>query len=758
MPNPETPAAAPPSSNGANGASFIPPKIRNDRVKTPTLLQMEAVECGAAALGIVMRYHGLFLALEQLRLECGVSRDGSKASNVLRAARRFHLESKGYKHETAALYTMPKPLIIFWNFNHFLVLEGFKSGKVFLNDPAVGPRTITHDELDASFTGVVLEIKPGPEFKRGGDKPSLIPGLIRRLRGSRTALLYAVLTGLFLVVPGLVVPTFNRVFVDEFLVAGHHEWVRPLLLAMLLTAAMRMGLTWLQGHALLRFQTKLALTSSAKFFSHVLRLPVEFFAQRFAGEIGSRVQINDTVAQLLSGQLATTLLDGVVIIFYGALMFQYDAVLTLTCILLSLLNIVAVRLVSRSRVDGSRRLLQEHGKLMGTAMGGLQMIETLKATGGEDSFFGRWAGYQAKALKAKQALGLSGQIVNAVPPLLSTVTTTVVLGLGGFRVMNGFLTMGMLVAFQTLLSSFIRPINTFVGLGSQLQELEGDMNRLDDVLRYEQDPAYTRHQVDAGGKGTSNGGAVSVKESGLLNVIKLSGNVELRNVTFGYSKLEGPLIENFNLVIEPGKRVALCGGSGSGKSTVAKLVSGLYRPWSGEVLIDGVPREEIPPSLLTNSVGLVDQEIFLFEGTVRDNLGMWDTTIPETNITQAARDACIAEVIAARPDGFNSRVEEGGANFSGGQRQRLEIARALVGNPTFMILDEATSALDPATEKNIENNLRRRGCACLIVAHRLSTIRDCDEIIVMRRGKIVQRGTHDEMKQIDGPYSLLIQE
>ncbi len=743
MPDPASTTAAPNAKNGAPARR----KIRNDRVKTPTLLQMEAVECGAAALGIIMRHHGLYLALEQLRLECGVSRDGSKASNVLKAARRFKMESKGYKHETDALYSMPKPLIIFWNFNHFLVLEGFQGDKVFLNDPAVGPRTITHEELEASFTGVVMEVKPGPEFKPGGDKPSLIPGLLRRVRGSERTLFYAVLTGLFLVIPGLVVPTFNRIFVDEFLVAGHQEWVRPLLMAMVLTAAMRMGLTWLQGQVLLRYQTKLSLTSSAKFFAHVLRLPVEFFAQRFGGEIGSRVQINDTVAGLLSGQLASTLLDGVVIIFYAVLMFRYDVVLTLACIGLSLLNIVAVRLVSRSRVDGSRRLLQEHGKLMGTAMGGLQMIETLKATGGEDSFFGRWAGYQAKALKAKQALGLSGQIVSAVPPLLSTVTTTVVLGLGGFRVMNGYLTMGMLVAFQTLLSSFTRPINTFVGLGGQLQELEGDMNRLDDVLRYEEDPAYKLHS-----------GAAADTASRFQNVIKLSGHVELRDVTFGYSRLEGPLIENFNLVIEPGKRVALCGGSGSGKSTVAKLVSGLYRPWSGAVLIDGVPRDKIPPSLLTNSIGLVDQDIFLFEGTVRDNLGMWDTTIPETNITQAARDACIAEIIAARPEGFNSRVEEGGANFSGGQRQRVEIARALVGNPTFMIFDEATSALDPATEKKIENNLRRRGCACLIVAHRLSTIRDCDEIIVMRRGKIVQRGTHDEMKEVDGPYSLLIKE
>jgi ABC-type bacteriocin/lantibiotic exporter with double-glycine peptidase domain len=377
---------------------------------------------------------------------------------------------------------------------------------------------------------------------------------------------------------------------------------------------------------------------------------------------------------------------------------------------------------------------------MGTAMNGLKMIETLKATGGESEFFGRWSGYQSKALRADQTLGVLGEAISAVPPFVSTITTTVVLLFGGLKVMHGDLTVGMLVAYQTLVGSFTRPLNSFVSFSSSIQELEADMNRLDDVLRYPQDLQYRR--------------AAPAKDDG--KSVKLTGRVELRNITFGYSPLEAPLIENFNLLIKPGQRVALVGASGSGKSTVAKVVSGLYDPWEGEVLFDGVPRTEIPHALIANSVGLVDQDIFLFSGSIAENVTMWDATIPIKNVVEACRDAEIHEIIEARENGYTAIVGEGGGNFSGGQRQRLEIARALAGNPTILILDEATSALDPATEAILDDSLRRRGCTCIVVAHRLSTIRDADEIIVMERGKIVQRGTHDEMKDVEGPYKHLM--
>jgi NHLM bacteriocin system ABC transporter peptidase/ATP-binding protein len=714
------------------------------RVRAPTVLQMEAVECGAAALSILMRHHRLYLPLETLRVQCGVSRDGSKANNVLRAARKYGLEAKGYKYSIEQLMGLKMPVIIFWNFNHFLVLEGWKGNKVYLSDPASGPRSVSNEEFEGSYTGVVLCVEPGPDFKRGGDKPSFWVCLRPRLKGYHWSVLFVVLTGLFLVIPGLVVPAFTRVFIDDVVVGQKGDWVKPILLGLGLTTAVSMVLTYMQQYFLLRFQTKLALTTSLKFFRHVLHLPVEFFSQRFGGEIGSRVAINDKVAKVLSQQVATLLMQMVTCVFFAILMFQYDWLLALIAIGFALINVVAMRMVGRKRVDTSRRLLQERGKLMGTSMGGLQMIETLKATGGEAEFFSRWAGYQAKSLKAKQELGLFSQMLGVLPPLLTAGTTVGVLVVGGLRVIDGHLTMGMLVAFQTIVASFNRPISDFVNFGGQLQELQGDMNRLDDVQRYREDEMYAR--------------AEQPRPPELKEVVKLTGKLEIKNLSFGYSPLERPLIENFNLTIEPGQRVALVGGSGSGKSTVAKLVAGLYKPWTGEILFDGMPRDEIPPDLLNNSIGMVDQEIFLFQGTVRDNLTMWDNTIPDTNIFAALGDAAIADIVASRPGAENSAIAEGGSNFSGGQRQRLEIARALVGNPTFLILDEATSALDPMTEKEIDTNLRRRGCSSLTVAHRLSTIRDADEIIVMNRGNIVQRGTHEGMKNKEGVYKHLMKE
>jgi ABC-type bacteriocin/lantibiotic exporter with double-glycine peptidase domain len=453
------------------------------------------------------------------------------------------------------------------------------------------------------------------------------------------------------------------------------------------------------------------------------------------------VLINDKVAKVVSGKLATTVIDSTMTIFYAVLMCVYDVWLTVLVVAISMLNVAAVKLAARLRTDASRRLMQDQGKLMGTAMNGLQMIETIKATGSDSEFFARWAGYYAKTVNTEQFLQVLGQVAATVPPFVQTLSTATVLVVGGIKVMNGQLTVGMLVAYQTLLGSFMRPLTTFVQFGSTLQELTADMNRLDDVLRYPEDTQYeqTREALQYDPK-----------------TVKLSGRVELKDVTFGYSPLEPPLIDNFNLKVEPGRRVALVGGSGSGKSTVAKLISGLYEPWGGEVLFDDIPRKKVPRDLIVNSLAVVDQEVFLFGGTVGDNVTMWDGTIGAGRVATACRDAAIAEVIEAREDGYKSRVQEGGGNFSGGQCQRLEISRALVGDPTIVVLDEATSALDPTTELHIDDSMRRRGCTCVVIAHRLSTIRDADEIVVMERGKIVQRGTHEEMKDIDGPYKLLI--
>jgi NHLM bacteriocin system ABC transporter peptidase/ATP-binding protein len=701
---------------------------------------MEAVECGAAALGIILRHNNLWLPLEQLRLECGVGRDGSKASNLLKAARRFGMDGKGIRCELDALLRLKPPVILYWNFNHFLVYEGVSDGMVYLNDPATGPRRVTMEELEASFTGVVLVVEPGPNFTAGGEKPSLAAALRRRVSGFEIGLAFALLTGLLIIIPNIVNPAFTRVFIDEYLVGDKQDILRPLLSTMAVSILFMVLLIWLQRHFLLRLQTKLALTTSAKFFTHVIQLPMEFFSQRYAGEIGSRVLINDKVAKVLSDKMVTTALDMIALVFFAIVMIQYDPWLTLACVFFALFNLIGVKIVQRPRVDASFRVLQERGKMMGTSMNGVQMIETLKATGGENEFFSRWGGYQAKTISAEQEMDFYGQTLSAVPPFTKALISATILGFGGWRVMDGHLTIGLLVAFQSLMDGFTKPITSFVTFGNALQETGSDLNRLDDVLRYESDPSYRQTETDPR----------------LNSTIKLSGLLEVRNLTFGFNPLAPPLIDNLSFTVKPGQRVALVGGSGSGKSTVSKIVAGLFRPWSGEILLDGVSRDNIPRRLLHNSVAMVDQDIFMFEGTVRDNLTMWDSGIPDSHITQGCKDAAIADIIAARQGGLSSAVAEGGSNFSGGQRQRLEIARSLVNSPSFLILDEATSALDPSTEEQIDQNLRRRGCSCLIVAHRLSTIRDCDEIIVLEYGKVVERGTHESMKNAGGAYSKLI--
>jgi NHLM bacteriocin system ABC transporter peptidase/ATP-binding protein len=710
------------------------------RARTPTVLQMEAVECGAASLAMVLAYFGRFVPLEELRVQCGVSRDGSKANNILKAAREYGLNAKGFRKEPAQLRGMPVPMILHWNFNHFIVFEGFRRGRAYINDPAAGASAISEEELDQAFTGVALVFERTERFARGGEKASLFRALARRLTGSGPALAFVVIAGFALLVPGIVAPVFNKVFVDEVLIKGLTTWIKPLLWMMCVCALVTAALTWLQQTYLLRLESTMSLRMSSGFLWHVLRLPADFFAQRFAGDISHRVGINDRVARLLSGDLATTALNVTVIALYAAILFQYDALLSFVGTTTAVLNILALRYASHIRVSVNDRMLQDRGKLMGTAIGGLQTIDTLKATGSESDFFARWAGYQAKVVNSHQRLQFVTLVLAAIPPFLLALNNAVVLGLGGLRVMDGQLTMGMLIAFQALMTAFLSPVNKLVELGGTLQEVKGDMTRLDDVLRAPLDPPLGRAATPL------------VVDS----AAKLTGHLELRHVTFGYSRLEPPLIEDFSLTLKTGSRVALVGGSGSGKSTVTRLVGGLYEPWSGEILFDGKPRSGVPREVMTASLSVVDQDICLFEDTVAANVTLWDDTIAEVDLVRAATDACIHDDVTVRPGGYGGVVAEGGRNYSGGQRQRLEIARALASNPRIMLLDEATSALDPTTEQLIDENLRRRGCTCLIVAHRLSTIRDCDEIVVLSRGKIVQRGTHDTLIAMPGHYRDLI--
>jgi ATP-binding cassette, subfamily C, bacterial len=701
------------------------------------VLQMEAVECGAAALAIILAYFGRVVPLATLRRDCGVSRDGSKCSNILKAAQTHGLIAKAYKRDIAALKKSQYPYIVFWNFNHFLVVEGYRKGRVFLNDPAAGPRSVPIEEFDRSYTGVMMALLPGPEFKRGGAKPNLLLGLWKRLQCSLIPVFAAVCAALLLVAPGLAVPAMMAAFVDRVLVAGQSDWGRPLVLGMLIAALLRGLLGAIEFRILRRLQIRLAVANSGRFVKHLLALPASYYAQRYAGEVSSRIALNDNVAEVLSGRLATTSIDVLMMVFYLTVMWQFNRPLTLVAVSFAATNLVIMQWAARQRTEGNVRLSMAQGRAGGVGIAGLQSIRTLKASGLESDFFSRWAGFFANMYNSGQELNVANYYLGVVPPLLLALMTASVLLVGGFEVMHGRMSIGMLVAFQSLSASFLQPVNSLVGLGASLQALGGDLSRLDDVLS---------NPVPAG---PSLASAPDMP-------VRLRGHVEFRDVTFGYSPVAPPLISNLSFQVHPGQRIAFVGGSGSGKSTIVRLLAGLYAPLSGEVLFDGIPATSIPGEILANSMAMVDQDILLFKGSVRDNLTLWDATTPAASVSRACQDAEIESVIDALPEGYASELLEGAANLSGGQRQRLEIARALSTDPSILIMDEATSALDSETELAIDRNIRARGCTCFIVAHRLSTVRDSDEIIVLDQGRVAERGTHDELIRGNGPYARLL--
>jgi NHLM bacteriocin system ABC transporter peptidase/ATP-binding protein/NHLM bacteriocin system ABC transporter ATP-binding protein len=714
-------------------------------VKTPTVLQMESAECGAAALGIILEYHGRYVPLDILRDDCGVSRDGSNAFYIKEAARRYGLEVKAIRKPAGGLFTRQPPFIVLWQWNHFLVVEGKARSKIHLNDPACGRRTVGHEEFARSYSEIALTFTPGPDFQARGRRPSAIRGLARRLAGSKSALLFVILAGLALVIPTLVTAAYQRVFVDEILVQNHRDWLRPLLIAMALTALVRLAAVALQQVYLTRLETRLGLTESVRFLEHVLRLPVSFFQHRFAGDIVGRIMSSARVARLISGELATTAVSLLTLVFFVAAMLPQDAILTAVGVAIGSLNLLALRWFSRWRIDQNRSIEQIRGRLWAGVMWAIQIIETVKATGSESDLIVRWTGDQARVVTAEQQLGAYDSLLIAIPPLLSTLTTIVVLGLGGYHVSTGTLKIGALVAFQSLLASFNQPFRDLARLGAEVQELRADLDRIDDVRHHRIDPVLQPTSAS-----TEYMDTLARREQRKV-LPRLTGHLELRAVTFGYNRtVEEPLIKEFSLTVRPGQRIALVGSSGSGKTTLARLITGLYQPWSGAVLHDGRRIEEIPRELFVNSVALVDERIAMFQGSVRDNLTLWDERISSERLIQAGLGAAIHRDLLLRRGGYDAAVAEGARNFSGGQRQRLEIARSLVRDPSLLVLDEATSALDPRTESLVDDHLRRLGCTCLIIAHRLSTIRDCDEIIVLSGGRVVQRGTHDQLIRLEG--------
>ena len=729
------------TSRGASDKAASDPSKR--RVNTPIVLQMHASECGAACLGSILGYFGRWVPLTELREKCEVSRDGSSAASIVRASRHYGLECSGLSLRAHQLKKLELPLILFWQFSHFVVLEGFDGGSVHLNDPATGRRRLSTEEFNEGYSGIALRFKRGADFSPGGERPGLFGQLPTLFVGSWSALAGLIACGLILTLLALVVPASLSVFVDDVL-ENHGPW-GGLAAALLGGGVLVYILSLLKHRFLKRLAVRISVIGYSRGLSRLLRLPVEFFEHRLVGDLTDRVSSIDRIAKNLTDQFLVLIVDMAMSAVLLIAMFAFDVRLTLIVLTLALLHAVLAYGLSAHRAVRSQAMRREQGLLLGVGMQMLSHADNLRMTGSDDRFFSRWSGQQARELHARQLFSELGAVNSALPGLIAALRSAAILGVGGSLAMTGAMTLGTLVGFYILAEMFLAPIGRFLEFADKRQALETDLQRLEDISKAAEDPVFSRRSPESESIPTFNGR------------LQLAGQLELRNVTFGFNKSRPPLIKDFNLLIKPGQRVAVVGPSGSGKSTLARLVSGVYRPWSGEILFDGHQRDEIPEEVLRQSISMVDQESVLFSASLRDNITLWNPAVPDEAIFPATRDACIHEEILLRPHGYATLVEEGGVNFSGGQRQRLEIARALVGNPTVLILDEATSALDAATEEDVDDALRRRGVTCLIVAHRLSTVRDCDEIIVLNKGVEVQRGIHDELiADQDGTYYKLV--
>lgn len=705
-------------------------------LKTPTVLQMEAIECGAAALAIVASYYGLIKPLEHWRTVCGVSRDGVKAPDILKAARTHAMDAKGMKASAADLEALEAPLIIFWEFNHFLVLEGLDAEGAWLNDPATGPRRIDRETFERAYTGIALQVTPGDGFTPEGKPASLYNELADRLKGARLALGLTVLVGFLLTVPNLLVPTFNRVIADFFVLESHPDWYWPLVGSIAAVAAVQALLTWMQSHQLLRLDAKLALVGATGFFWHVLHLPVRYFAQRNASEVGSRVSLNDKVAGVVTTRLAGAALGVLTMIIYAIAMAQYNIGLTLLAIGFAAVNLLVLRFVQKIQVNGNRRLLVEEARYFALASKGLQTAEDLIASGGAERFTDRLMGLQSEVVNQQQWLGHARALLEALPGLLGTLGVVALILVGGLDVMDGTITVGMLIAFQMLMSLFAAPVNQLLSLGQDIQTTVGDMERLDDVMAQKRDDGLTDvpdHEFT-------------------LHAERLSGSLEVKDLSFSYSPITPPVLKGINFSAEPGECIALVGASGGGKSTLARLLAGLYQPTSGDILFDGMPQDEIGRHLHLSSLAYVDQEIRLFDGTVADNLTMSDAPVAPQVMIRATKAAAIHDIIMQRPGGLKAKVAADAKNFSGGERQRIEIARALVRSPSILVLDEATSALDADTEIKVIKALTAMGITIILVSHRLSALRHFDRILVLKDGEIADSGSFEILSNRPGPF------
>jgi len=710
-------------------------RIANIRVKTPVILQMEETECGAVALAIILAYHKKYVSMSELREACGVSRDGSRATNMLKAAQSYNLAAQAFSvDDWEAVFTMTLPCIVFWQFNHFIVVDGFRNNKIYINDPAMGPTILSPEQFSQGFTGVVLEFKPTELFKSSGKPPSLLAYIAKFLKYEKSTVSYILLVSILLVIPGILIPGFAKIFIDDVLIDRMHGWLIPLIIGMLITAILRSLCTWLEQYYLLRLKIKLFYSGTKSFLSHIFKLPLSFFAQRYSGDIEQRVEAYETLAQTLSNDMSSSLVSIIGMVFYAIVMLLISWPLALIGIFSAIVNALLMYYVSKKISVQSYQFVQALGKLKSMQINGLQIIETIKSSSADSIFFQHWAGLHARTINAKRIIAIYNMILQVIPQLSALLTTIAVLSLGAYLAGRGNLTIGSIVAMQSLVVSFNLPLATLLTLAGEISNIHGDFLRVEDVIS---------HPIDNRLLPNSSHTKVMAAPSG--------AELNVEHISFGYSKFESPVISHFSLTLKNKQSIAIVGATGCGKSTIAKLISGLYVPWSGTIQYNNFLISDLDVACLPRMISIVDNDSFLFSGTIRDNLTLWNKEISDDILEKALVMACIHDELESR-GGLDAPVLERGINFSGGQQQRIELARVIALNPEIIILDEATSALDPTTERNIFMNLQTLGSSLIIITHRFSVIQECDRIIVLDNGIIVEEGKHNDLIKKSGLY------
>ncbi|MCR5778163.1 MAG: ATP-binding cassette domain-containing protein [Lachnospiraceae bacterium] len=727
--------------------------VKSGIAKVPMVMQMEAVECGAACLAMILGYYGRWISLEQARDDCGISRDGSSARDILRAGRSYGLEVKGFRQNTESfLKDSEFPCVAHWENNHFIVVTGIKNNKVYINDPSAGAVVRSIAEFNEGYSGVCLYFTPTENFTPGGKRGSVWEYVIKTLKGGVGTIIFSIIITAVMSFSGIANTWFSKFFLDGLLSGKKADQFPSFMTALLCVIAVQVIFSGIRDIYMLKIEGRLSVFGNASYIWKVLRLPMKFFSQRSAGDIQQRQSLNANVARELTFKIAPVFLNFCMLIFYLVVMLRFSVMLTMVGLIGMLINTLIGNMSSKRNVNLTQVLMRDEGLLDSATVSGVNMIETLKSSGSENGFFQLWASYHDSVNDLKLRVSSVDASFTAFMGMVTELVNYTVIFIGAFLIYKGHFTEGTLFAFRGYLDSFITPVDMLISAGQDLQEMRTRIDRIKDVMEYPTDKACVNMEDIS-----TDGLLIDSKDKkDKSDYSKLKGTLSIKNVTFGYSKFAKPLINDFSLELKTGSSVAFVGPSGCGKSTLANLISGLYQPWSGEILFDGKHIDEIDQSVFRSSVTVVDQDITIFEDTIANNIKMWDNTIEDFEMILAAKDASIHEDIMKREGGYENILIENGRNMSGGQRQRLEIARVLASDPIIVVLDEATSALDARTEYNVMKSIRDRGITTVIIAHRLSTIRDCDEIIVLDQGEVMQRGTHEQLMKEGGLYKLLV--